>query len=282
MRLPRFLAAACLLWGRFCFGGYVGPAPSYVVLHGLLRDAKSSSPVPGAMITLFDAQNTLVDFTYTTTDGAFTFRTPLTAGKYFIEASHQNASREFVYDSSAPPGTFLLMAKPSSRFASLVKGAVSKLDGLIGALIGLAAGFAFSQWTKKWQDSRLFSNQIAYLVDQRNRVAETWKQIEAVVKQAEGISSSDLKRIALETRYRELLVELGSKIEDYQREKLDPSLIRSVKHNEGLTQARELEKTVDKLAKFSSGPAALPPNGTGFPDAQAVFNSFQQSPLLNS
>src|SRR5579863_2030786 len=86
---PR-VAAALGIAGCLCFvclpvfAAVAAAAPSE--LRGLLRETGTQKPISGAMIAVFDLQNGLVDYTYTTANGAFALPSPATAGKYRLEA----------------------------------------------------------------------------------------------------------------------------------------------------------------------------------------------------
>lgn len=252
-------------------------APASSELRGLLREADTRKPIAGAMIALFDPQNELLDYTYTTANGAFALRSPNAAGKYRLEAYRDKLlkSQDVVYDPAQPAKPVLLTATITQPpwWESAGKWILDKLQ----ILIGLVIGYFFSQITERLRDRKLFKKQRAAAKVHRDEIVKTFGEIQQLDAEERnrqiGASRDDLNQ-----KYSTALSRLNEQLDDLESKKPDWTVIYSFQKEAGLNRYNEMLNSIKKLKKFASGKKTLPPDG--WQQAGAAFEQLKSNSLL--
>lgn len=271
------ILAGCL--SLFCLPLLTAPAaaPALSELRGLLRETGTQKPISGAMIALFDEQNGLVDYTYTTANGAFALHSPSATGKYRLEAYRDKllTSQDVLYDPAQPAKPILLTATTtqSAWWKDAGKWVLDKLQ----VLIGLVIGYFFSQLTERLRDRKLFKKQRAAAKVHRDEIVKTYGGIRQLISE-EAKLRIGAPREELNQKYSSSLDTLKEQLEDLESKKPDWTVIYSFQKEAGLNRYNEMLNSIKNLKKFASSKKTLPPEKLD--QAEAAFESLKSNILL--
>jgi hypothetical protein len=113
------------------------------LVRGIVSSSLDKKGISGALVVLYDAdKQTLVNFTYTSIDGTFSFHSPLTPGKYSLAATKADLQCKTSLDipSTLGASNHLLKCEVSisrlDRIANWIDHIPQVLVGLVGLLLG--------------------------------------------------------------------------------------------------------------------------------------------------
>lgn len=252
----RLLAGLAILWAfSVCAGAESAP------INGFYYQDELSNPLPGALIALYKADdNTLIAYTYTRNDGAFTLRGPSVKGKYYIVATKDQFSHklDFDYDPEAFSNLMIQHHQPTSTWKIIKEYVGGRFVEALNLLIGLAIGFGWKIVEDRKKARQTILREIKTVEDSSADILTNYVQLEQIARDY-GRSDSTAARPRREA-YIVVAREIGTQAEALQKE-LDANTaleeaVYTLHKLSGRNQyaavrraARDIKKTTDTIVE---------------------------------
>ena len=210
----RLLAGLAILWAfSVCAGAE--PAP----INGFYYQDELSNPLPGALIALYKADdNTLVAYTYTRNDGAFTLRGPAAKGKYYIVATKDQFSHKLDFDYAPEAYTNLMIQhhQPTSAWRTIGGYVGGRFVEALNLLLGLAIGLGWKVFEDRKKARQTILREIKTVEDSSADILTNYGQLEQIATDY-GRSDTAAARPKREA-YIVVATEIGTQAEALQKE----------------------------------------------------------------
>jgi hypothetical protein len=288
MKIARkgLLAALAILWAfSVCAAADAPP------INGFYYQDELSKPLPGALITLYKADdNLLVDSTYTRHDGAFTLKGPAAKGKYYIVATKDQFSHklDFDYDPQAQPLNLMVQHhQPESNLKSVLDYVWKRLVEVMNLVIGFIAGLGFKWYEDRRKARHTIRREIKTVEDSSAEIVNDYEELEKIAA-AYGQSES---RVAAEKReeFKTLATKIGTKAEALLKELTGNTALQEAIYTRykltGRNNYAALQKAVRDVKKLTETIVAKPEAVLNASDRDAQlkpFRTFRDNDLLKN